>query len=637
MSSTDNIADRLVQLFERTLPFSSLPRETRSTLLEAALVEFYPASTMIVEKGADEQPFLYVVESGSVRLGHPATGRLVDMCGPGDVFGHWSIVRGEAVPYEARTIEPTTCALIPAEVFRDAYNSDEAFAAFFKNSLRQQDYVVRPPADASTSQMLLGTKVGDLVKRHLVRCGPELSLREAARRMKQERVGSLVVTKNEEALGILTNSDLRDEVVAGELSREAPVRELMSSPVITLPGSVPLFEALLTMARHRLHHLAVSDEQGKVIGVISSRDIAQARGQDPTATLKRIERAGSVRELASIRSEVDGQLVHLYQQGVQARDIIRINTEINDQVAIRVLSLVEQELREEHPELYFDWPWVWMSLGSEGRKEMSLRTDQDNAIIYKDPPDEETAERVEEWLRPLAERANEALAQCGYTLCDGDVMARNPQWRLPLRRWKRVFRKWMFDPSPKALMHATIFFDLRALHGEASLVDDLKADLKKALDDERGFLTFLVSIALKNTPPLTFFRRFVLDNDGEERSSFDIKLRGLMPVTDLGRVLALEARFLDSTNTIARLQEAGASISRVRQTADNLSDAYRHLEALRLHHQIQCIQEGRAPDNRVDPSTLTKTQQQMLKVVFSTIKDAQQVLGLRYGAQSVRT
>lgn len=637
MPSTDNIADRLVYLLKHTAPFDALPSDARATLLQEALVEFFPASTIIMAHGAEDQRYLYVVESGSVRLEHATTGRLVDMCATGDVFGHWGLVRSDAVPYEARAVEATTCALISGEAFREVYDTHPAFAAFFKDSLQQQDDVVRPPLDTGTSQLLLGTTVGDLVHRSLIRCAPDATLRAAAQQMRKERVGSLVVTDNGNALGILTNSDLRDEVVAGETPVDAPARDVMSSPVIALPGSAPLFEALLTMARHRLHHLAVSGEDGEVIGMISASDIAQARGQDPTATLKRIERAPSVDELADIRSGVDTQLIHLHRQGVQARDVVRINTEINDQITVRVLKLVERQLRTDHPERYIDWPWVWMSLGSEGRKEMSLRTDQDNAIIYADPPDEETAKRVEAWLRPLAERANEALATVGYTLCDGDVMARNPEWRLPLRRWKRVFREWMFDPSPKALMNATIFFDLRALYGEERLVDQLKRDLRQALDDERGFLTFLVSIALQNTPPLTFFRRFVLDEDGEEQPYFDIKLRGLMPVTDLGRVLALDARFLESTNTLDRLEAAGKAEQRVRQTAENLSDAYRHLEALRLQHQIRCIEDGRQPDNHVNPTALTKTQQQMLKVVFSTMKDAQKALELRYGAQSVRT
>jgi len=637
MSTSDNVADRLTYLLEHTAPFDSLPHATREELLDAALVEFFPANTTVISHGAEDRSYLFVVEAGSVRLENTTTGRLVDVCGAGDVFGHWGLVRDDAVPYEARAVEPTTCALIPADIFREAYAAHDAFAAFFNDSLREQSDMVRPPVDAATSQLLLGTTVSDLVQRDLVRCEPDVSLRNAAQLMQKERVGSLVVWTDGEPPGILTNSDLRDHVVAGDTSPEAAVRTIMSQPIIALPGSAPLFEALLTMARHRLHHLGVSGDDGLVVGVISSRDIAQARGQDPTATLKRIERADRLRELSSLRSEVDTQLVHLHRQGVRARDIVRINTEINDQIAGRVLTLVEQRLQQENPSRYIDWPWVWMSLGSEGRKEMTLRTDQDNAIIYADPPDEATAARVEDWLRLLAEEANEALASCGFTLCDGDVMARNKTWRQPLRKWKRVFRQWMFDPSPKALMNATIFFDLRALRGDASLVEALKNDLRSALDDERGFLTFLVSIALNNSPPLTFFRRFVLDEDGEERSFFDIKLRGLMPVTDLARVLALDARYLESTNTLDRLEAAGEALPRVRQTAENLREVYRHLEELRLQHQIRCIKEGIEPDNRVDPTALTKTQQQMLKVVFSQIKDAQQSLKLRYGAQSVRS
>jgi len=489
---------------------------------------------------------------------------------------------------------------------------------------------------------MIETLLRDLVRRLPVTCTPETSVRAAAQQMRRENVGSILVLVDGDPVGIVTNTDLRDRVIADGRAPEMPVSAVMSRPVVTRPATASIFEALRTLMRHRMHHLVVTATEAPgapVIGVVSDQDIARLHGFNPVALLKRIERAPSVMALTSIRRELAPHLLYLEAQGVSAEDIIAVNTEANDLLTVRVLQCVEESLRREAAVEAVDLRWVWLSLGSEGRGEMSLKTDQDNALLYEDPSSEAEATQAQRWFLRFAEAANEALVQCGFTRCPGDVMARNPRWCRPLGAWKRTFRGWIQEPDPKALMQASIFFDLRGLHGDTGLVTALQDDLRQALKAERGFLAFMMHNALTNRPPLSIFGGFALARSGPHRHRFDLKLRGLMPLVDLARILALEAGYLASTHTMDRLQHVQTALPDLQATVDNARDAYRYLVDRRLAHHLRALRHGEALsnlDNYLDPDTLSDVQQQMLKAVFGVIRDMQEVLAHRYGAGMMR-
>ena len=332
-----------------------------------------------------------------------------------------------------------------------------------------------------------------------------------------------------------------------------------------------------------------------------------------------------------MRGEADKLLIRLERQGVRPKDLVTINTELNDHLMMRLISLVEKELREAHPGLYVDLPWAWLSLGSEGRGEMSLLTDQDNALVYADPADESEAEKAEEWFRTLAEHANEVLAKAGFALCEGDIMARNPKLRLSLSKWKETFRNLITTPDADVLLWASIFFDLRGLYGDMSLVEELENSIQESLNESRSFLTFMVQNALGSRPPLSFFRRFVLERSGEYRHTFNVKRRGVKPLTDAARVLSVQLGYLDSTNTEDRFGYIAQNIPGLKSTAEDALDAHNYLTELRFMHHLRSIERGEAPNNQVNPSDLNNTQQNMLKVVFSTVQDTQDALARRFG------
>lgn len=637
-SNKSPVPDRVADLLATTPPFEWLSDELRGELIANLLVEYFEADEPIRLHDEGNDGFLYIVESGCVRLVDTESGRLIDLCGEGDTLGAELLLNDGVSLHRAVAAEPTVCAMLPATTFRTLCDANSDFADFFRENL-EPDVRVDQVVDAVGERLLFGTKVSTLIIRKLVTCRPDTTVREAALMMRNEAANSILVLREHDAVGIVTDSDLRNQVIAEGASHDTPVSKIMSAPLITIGSGSLIFEALMMMSRHGVHHLVVSrdsDEEGPPAGVLSEQDIAHAGGRSPASTLKRIEKALSLGELAHIRTHSDRQLLRLFHQGVKPEDIMEVVTEVNDRVTIRLLQLAEENLIARHPEQAVDLKWTWLTLGSKGRREMGLSGDQDNAILYEDPADPTAIERADRWFKTLAQRVNLGLAECGFPFCRGGVMAVNEKWRQPLSKWKQIFRTWILEPEPAALMHATVFFDLRALYGDVSLADELKADLCGALRQERGFLAFLAHNAVSNRPPLSFFRHFVVERSGEYRDTFNIKLHGLAPLVDIARILALESGFLASTNTLARFAHAGKHLGDAKELTANAADAFSYLLDLRLRHHLEAVEARTKPNDHIHPASLSKTQQKVLRAVFSAMEEMQVNLTYRYGAQMMR-
>lgn len=627
------VADRIAKLLEIAPGFDRLPPEVRQGLLGEVSVRYFRPEEVILEQGSTAHEHLYIIESGSVRLTNRETGRLVDEYGEGDLFGNYGLINGGRLPFEARALEPTVCVLLGARVFRELYETHEDFAAFFNKELGGYERDGSGP-DASSSRLLFGTTLGELVGRDPVVCPPHATAREVARTMREENADSVVVSEDDQVLGILSDIDLRNKIVADGGSFDTPVEELMHRNALRLDASEPVFQALMDMMQHQTYHVVVSEKDGRqtrLLGVISDKDISRAQGNSPAFITERVEQTTSLEDLYGFRGEVNKLLIRLERQGVKPKDLVTINTELNDHLMTRLIQLVEKELREEQPELQVDLPWAWLSLGSEGRGEMSLLTDQDNALVYADPADEAEAARAEEWFSALAWRANEVLAHAGFALCEGDIMARNPKLRQPLRGWKSTFRDLITTPDADVLVWASVFFDLRGLYGDMSLVEELKESILESVEGGRRFLPFMVQNALGSRPPLSFFRRFVLERSGEYRHTFNVKRRGLRPLIDAARVLAIQIGYLNSANTEDRLHRIAREIPTFKSTAEDALDAYNYLTELRFMHHLRAIERGEKLNNQINPSDLNNAQQNMLKVVFSTVQEVQEALAQRFG------
>jgi CBS domain-containing protein len=461
-------------------------------------------------------------------------------------------------------------------------------------------------------------RLGEVLARDLVACPVGTTVQRAAELMKQADTGSIVAVDAEgRPRGILTDSDLRRRVVAAGLPPDTPVEAVMSSPLVTVPPSTTFFEAVAMMLERHFHHLVVAQGE-RALGVVADSDLVAVANIGPLLMARRISRASSVEQLAEARAAFPQMVKLLLDNGVGVYDLARITAETTDRLVQRALELAQAELG---PPLL---PFCWLGLGSEGRREQTLHTDQDHALIYADPSPEQAAPAATYFLE-LAVRVTETLFRCGIPRCKGEVMASNPRWNRPLAAWQEHFSYWIKRPEPEALLNAEIFFDLRPVAGEASLGQVLQEQIARQAPRGRRFLTLLADQAHLDRPPLGFFRSLVVERGGEHRGELNLKRGGLAPIVNLARLHAL-AHGIRRTNTVERLR-ALAEISAI--PADGVADltaAYEFLLRLRVRGHLEQLAAGRPTTNYVEPRKLSRSERTLLKEYFAVIAEAQQAL-----------
>jgi CBS domain-containing protein len=637
--SSSTIVDRISTLLDNAPPFDRLPPGLRRELISDVSIEYFTPGEVIIEHAATNHPGLYVVESGLVRLMDVVSQRLIGKAGEGEHFGSFGLIKGGMAIYEAKAVDPTVCALLRAERFHRLYERYEEFAAYFDSEFRMYVRRMGSAMDVSGAHLLFSRGLSQLTHRKLVSCGPDLSVRDAAALMMDRGVDSIVVVDGGRVAGILTGSDLREFVVGERAAEDVPVRRVMSSPVVTISSDASMYDAIMTMITERVHRIVMIAPEGRgakeglgaPVTVLTDRDIAHFRGNDPVATTRRIDHASSVDELANIRGATHEHLLNLYRQGALPEMLNRMMMVFYDRLVLRVLTLAERDLRASRSD-HVDVSWAWIRLGSGGREEMALNSEQHNALIYSDLPSSDEAVRAEAWFNQLAERVNDALTACGFT--PSEYVARDARWRQSLRAWKRTYREWILESDEALLAPTPIFFDLRCVYGDASLVRTLMDDIfdalnVQAMDESRTFLRMMAAHAIEHRPSTSLLRK-VLDRVGEGRNTFDVREGGIRPIVDAARVLALEARYFESTNTFDRLRHASRDLEELGDSVEDALEAYQYLVDFRLESQLRAVEAGDRPVNQIDASSLNKMQQRLLRNAFSRADDLQDALARRY-------
>lgn len=473
----------------------------------------------------------------------------------------------------------------------------------------------------------LNAPVRALLQRPPVTCSPETTIAEASRIMAAERVGSIVVLGGDRApAGIVTRRDFLERVLAPRRSLEDPVASVMSAPLVTVSPEAFVFEALLEMTRRGLHHLPVVEAHG-LVGMISSHDLLLVHASAPLELSRLIQSRRSLAELEADMPELTRAVGHFVEQGLSGYEIGRIVAELNDLVVRRVLAFVEQVLRDENlgePPV----PYCWLALGSEGRREQTLRTDQDNALVYADATADVGA-HADRYFTRFAERAISDLVQLGYPRCPADAMASNPRWRKPLSTWRRYFGEWVREPVPQHLLHASIYFDLRPVAGAPELAAALRQEIRTQVGAWRSFPRHLGKLAVSSAVPLGLFGRFRLERQNGARG-IDMKLNAMLLLVNALRAYAVELG-LEETNTIERLAAATRAGGCFRETeAEDIRGAYETVFHLRLRHQLECLAAGTAPDNFLDPYALGPGAQRRLREALRVIRRLQGRVESRY-------
>ncbi len=630
-----SIPDRIRALLEETIPFAWLAPEQWEGLLGDLTVEFFEPGEIILEQFGTGTKGLYLVESGLVRLMDVDQRRLLEKCVRGDTFGSYGLLRTGPRIYEARALENTVCAVLEAKRFRQLCEQYPDIRAFFERDINQYIRSLDSTRDVTGAHLLFDQPLAQFALRPTVSVPATTTAQEAARRLSQSGSDTLLVTRHGKLAGVLTDRDLRDRLLAAGKPYDTAVSRLMTAPPVTISDESTLFDAMMRMLKSRVDRLVVVREGEDVpIGLISDRDLMHFRGLDPVATVRLMDEIQSTDALTDVRSEINDQLLRLYQQRVSPELLGRISAVIYDRIVVRVLELVEGELKrsKHHTRLKIDLKWAWIRLGSGGRQEMALNSAQHNALVYEDASSEEEAKAAAEWFPMLAERANAALERCGFEA--GTAVARDPEWCLPVSAWMSRTRRWIRGVDPVLPPEAPLTFDFRCVYGERELVAALRNDILESLTLESSAPQFLKMIAAEvlgqvSTPSL--FRRFVLDLFKNQRHRFNIKERGIMPVIGMARVLALDIRYLASSNTFDRLRRVGEEVPELAERASALLDAYQYLVDFRLEHQLRAVEAGEEPGDELDLSALSQNQRDLLYSALNKLGELHDVLGRRYG------
>jgi CBS domain-containing protein len=446
--------------------------------------------------------------------------------------------------------------------------------------------------------------------------------------MVRRGVGAAIVTAADgHPVGVVTDRDLRRKFVAEARDpRTAVAGQIMSAPVVTVAPDAFAFEALLEMTRRDIHHLPLV-EHGRLVGVVASDDLLFAQTAHPVTLAREIGRAETVAELRDAAAPVIGLVRRLVGEGGTAYDVARLVTELNDRLVLRALALVLDAL-ETGEGVRPPGAFSWLAFGSEGRREQTLRTDQDNGLVYAEAPEGDASAAA--FYHRLGERMIAALIEIGFPPCPGRIMASNPEWCQPLSVWHRYFEQWMGETTPEHVLAASIFFDLRPLGGEGDLGDRLAEHIRAAAPKETLFLRRMAQEVVDDRLPVGLFGRLVVEREGPRRGTVDLKQGGSRQLVGAGRVHAL-ARGLGETNTIDRLRASAAGGIHTETEIRDITGAYQHLLRLRLVHQLDQLDRGQEVDNHVRVDRLSRADSVLLRDALRIVAEVQRRVRHHYG------
>ncbi len=613
----------------RFAPFDGLPDATLEQIAQQVEVGYFKAGSDILRYGEPIEE-LHYIRSGAVEI-YRRNGELYNRLAEGEVFGQFGLLRGHKVRLPARAIEDSLIYFIPGQLFEQLCETHDAFADFVEAEGQSRLKSAQEPQGHASE--LMKVKVRKLVTRRTVSVPLGTSVLEAARVMTEHGVSSLVILgpppsaagnagQAQAMAGITTDRDLRTRVLAEGLALDTPVDRVMSPNPITIQADDSVFEAMLCMLRHNIHHLPVVHRQ-RPVGVINLADIIKYESQSSLYLVNSIFNRQSVAELQALVPDLRATFLRLVNEQATAHMIGSAMSGIGRSLTQRLLELAEEKLGP--PPL----PYCFMALGSMARDEQLIVTDQDNALVL----DNRFDPRVhDDYFRQLAEFVSDGLAACGYSYCKGGIMASNPQWRQPLRVWRGYFNQWIDRPNPQTLLNSCIFFDLDSVYGEAELVENLKDLVAQKASSNPLFLASLARNALNRTPPLGFFRTFVMEKDGQQNNIINLKGRGSAPLTDLIRVHALAAGS-KAQNSLERLDAIAATKLLTEEAITQLRHALEFLSIVRIRHQAMDLQQGREPDNYIEPEKVSASERHNLKSAFQVLSNAQKFLRFRYPGQ----
>ncbi|MGD8703765.1 MAG: DUF294 nucleotidyltransferase-like domain-containing protein, partial [Desulfosarcina sp.] len=538
-------------------PFTFLPEEEIERVAQSLSLVSYLKGTVLFVQGKTRVGYLYILQKGAVERYYEEKGekKIRELMSEGDIYGGISMLLHDGLSVRTmEVVENATFWVMPSKLFFEICKKYSAFSDFFSDTfgkrMLSRSYaaiIAKTLHPKEDGLQFFNQPLSQIFSRDPVFCDADDSIRDTANTMLQRKSSyAFIRSKAPKKVGIVTDKDFARKVIAKGYPIDKPVASIMSSPLRTVSEKALVFEAMMTMMEEDFQHIGVVDGNNHVIGMLSNKDLITFQGQSPLFVLREIQTATHLEAIVEKHNQLPVLVRSLIHSGATAQNVTRFITTVSDTILNKLMAITVDDLGP--PPV----PFVFMILGSEGRQEQTLKTDQDNAIVYQDPQ-AGASETVRSYFQAFGNQACRLLNQVGYDYCTGDVMAKNPRWCQSLGQWKTYFSDWIYAAEAEDLLQASIFFDFRHGFGEASLIGELRRHLFNSLEGWSGFFRHMTENALHFKPPLGFFRNFVVESKGKHRNAFDIK-SAMTPIVDFARVYALRSS-IEETNTLDRLHQ----------------------------------------------------------------------------------
>ncbi|MFM2369111.1 MAG: hypothetical protein RL619_1411 [Bacteroidota bacterium] len=636
----NTISHRVADFLKNFPPFSFLHQKDIETLSEQISIIYKEKDSIVFAENEETHNCFYVVHKGAVTLRNSQENDILDRCDEGDIFGLRPLIANENYQMEARTYEESILYAVPISIFKPYALENRAVGNFLIESFASN---TRNPYSKSHSGKLYGETIGsetlDIDKnlldiqpvkysKKLITCYSTTTAKEIAEIMTKKNVGAILVIEDKLPIGIITDKDLRNKIVTGEFPISTTAGLIMTAPVITYPKKMTVTQAQMAMMKSNISHLCLTKDgtaNTKAVGILSKHDVMVELGNNPAVLIKAVKRAKKAKQIKPIRASIMQLLQGYLDQNIPMTLISKIITELNDVCIKQVIEIALKKMKTPPPVKF-----SWLALGSQGRSEQLLHTDQDNALVYEDVP-EELKETTKKYFLELATHVNKGLFDIGYDYCPAEMMASNPKWCLSLGEWESLVYHWITNPGKNEVLLSFIFFDYSLSYGDRELVNNLSDFIFENIKANPVFYIHLVSGALQSPSPTGFFRQLLVEQDGAHKDFFDIKRRALMPLTDAARVLILSHSVKSISNTPERFEKLAELEPHNRELYLACSYSYKALLKFRTKQGLLHHDSGQF----IALEALSKLEKIKLKRTFKTIKELQELITIRFNASNI--
>lgn len=627
----NTIAENIADFLKEYPPFDNLTFQELSAIATNIRVLNLEKNEALFQINDTLHDCFYVVASGTIHLSVIADAEetLLNKCHAGDVMGLRPFFAKNNYMMTAKSREDSIVYAIPIATFRPFVANNPNVLNFLLESFATNTW--NQKEKESLRGKLATDNVFNLDQKSEMQYFQSLNYNRSpltvaindtasavALLMTENVSTSAVVCENHMPIGIVTHTDMCSKIATGQFPLNVAMKSIMSSPVVTVVENISLAEAQLMMLKNNVTHLCVTvdgTDKSLVKGVISEHDLIIAQANNPGVLIKEIKRASTAKDLKQIRERLTELIQNSIHKNIPLSNINNIASEINLTILKRAVELSILELGS--PLARF----VWLSIGSQGRKEQLLLTDQDSIIIFEDVLPDKYRD-VRDYFLKLGKRTTATLEKVGYELCPNGHMASNILWCKSLTDWSKQYDSWMNTPGENSNDISSIFFDLELVFGEKKIFEAIENVIEKNLDHNSLFFDFLGNDTLRKNSPLTFFKKFALEEEGPYKDKFDIKTRALMPLIDGARLFAMHFNIKGQNNTYLRFKQLAITDAKNADIYLNCAEAFLILSKFRVNEGLKNENSGQY----ISMNELSKLDKEKLKNALAPMRDLEELI-----------